>query len=187
LRRYAGFCAALTAALIAFACAQTAPSSPIADASTDDVADSAVLPDADWSIIACRPDFAKQTCPYDAVREFGCPATIDDVPLSTWCGLAPGLVYQAPSPCQGLLLIAVTSGIDSRLIYFFDESTHRLTNIFSGVVGDQYCIYGTGSIPRECAASERGWAPLCAPSPRDAGDDASDADATADAALDDGG
>ena len=113
-------------------------------------------------------------------------ATFDDPPPAAWCAKSNGLGgRRSTKACGGYLAIVIGEGVDCSTVYLFDPGTKRLVAELRGCNLRSTCWEGPPSFvaPSDACLSEGGFAfdttPVCPPT--DAGVDASDGDAPADA------
>src|SRR5262249_50791476 len=94
------------------------------------------------------------TCPDDLL---GCPATLDEIPVSSWCTVGGRRnVGEWVTPCDGLIAVDVrgpSDPIDCGKRYFYGAINRQLVGIASQCnQGNFSCLYGTFEVSSLCTA-----------------------------------
>jgi hypothetical protein len=128
----------------------------VPDAAADAIADSSAEGDggdAEGGIVCPPLDTTACGIPLREAQA-PCPTYAD---VRTWC-LQGSAVQELSDPCDGLLSVALPTGVDSEVIYYFDSETKVLMGIaVEGNAGVPVCI---GGLP--VFNPSRAFAPDCA-------------------------
>jgi hypothetical protein len=115
------------AVLFGVACGGPSESSPTSDAAANSsfdvvAAPSDAAPDVDASLIVCAGPL-----PYAGF------SSLADLPVAQLCAQSAdasdspgGLVFESPTPCDGLIWVSSATGIDCSAFWLFDASTGAL-------------------------------------------------------------
>jgi hypothetical protein len=84
------------------------------------------------------------------------PATLDDLPLATWCAVVPGGASEWTAPCGGYLGVDTATGVDCFSEYVFDATSRRLVATIAGCNLNAGCVEGEPSF-RPPTDPDAGW------------------------------
>jgi len=122
------------------------------DASTDDGAGPVVAE-------ASAPSDASDAGPFCATplaADAGL-ATLDDLPLATWCASVPAMVREWVSPCGGYIGVSRATGIDCWDEYVFDAVSRHLVASVAGCNDIATCVAGDPSFQPPMDPEAGGW------------------------------